>query len=162
MTEHAVTATLDGAGAAVELGRPRWSVSSYRRHGDAELHEYTTHRLDSAQGVREHYRLAGERPWVSRIEITEFTTAVLRWPIAAGQLPGPGRLTAADGTPPQAVQVRRFFAVEPGPQELPTGDAVRAYLAWLPGPQAVRLWECTAVLAARPVALDDLPLTHEA
>ncbi|HBF80492.1 MAG TPA: hypothetical protein DD420_11370 [Streptomyces sp.] len=153
-----MTATLDGAEVAVERGRPRWSVSSFRRHGDAELHEYTTHRLDSAHGVREHHRLAGERPWVSRIEITEFTSEVWRRAISVGQLPGPGRLTATVDAPQQAVQARRFFAVEAGPQVLPSGDAVRAYLAWLPCPQAVPLWECTGVLSARPVSLDDLPI----
>ncbi|WP_037905346.1 hypothetical protein [Actinacidiphila yeochonensis] len=154
-----MTVTLERSVVAVEQGRPRWSVSSYRRHGDLELHEYTTHRLDSADGVREHYRLASERPWVSRIEITEITTAVLRRPITEGQLPGPGRLTSVDAAPPQTAvaRARRFFAVEPGPQELPTGDAVRAHLAWLPCPQSVRLWECTEVLSARPVGLDDLP-----
>ncbi|WP_432156128.1 hypothetical protein [Streptomyces sp. bgisy153] len=150
-------ATLEATGVAVEQGRPRWSVSSYRRHGELELHEYTTHRLDSAQGVREHYQLASERPWVSRIEITEFTTYVLRRPVTVAQLPGPGRLTASDGAPPQTAYGRRYFAVEPGPQELPTGDAVREYLAWLPCPQSVRLWECTTVLSSRPVGLDDLP-----
>lgn len=154
-----MTVALERVAVAVEQGQPRWSVSSYRRHGDLELHEYTTHRLDSADGVREHYRLASERPWVSRIEITEFTTAVLRRPITVEQLPGPGRLTSVDDAPPQAAQARarRFFAVEPGPPELPTGDEVRAHLAWLPCPQAVRVWECTQVLSARPVGLNDLP-----
>ncbi|MFJ2217819.1 hypothetical protein ACIQVO_36625 [Streptomyces sp. NPDC101062] len=154
-----MTVISERPGVSVEQGRPRWSVSSYRRHGEVELHEYTTHRLDSADGVREHHRLASERPWVSRIEVTEFTTAVLRRPITAGQLPGPGRLTPAGDAPPPVHQARarRYFAVEPGPQELPTGDAVRAHLAWLPCPQAVRLWECTEVLSTRPVGLDNLP-----
>lgn len=154
-----MVATLEETGVAVEQGRPRWSVSSFRRHGDLELHEYTTHRLDSAQGVREHYRLARERPWVSRIEITEFTTAVLRRPITAGQLPGPVRLCSGDDGPSQAGRARRFFLVEPGSRELATGDEVRAYLAWLPHPEAALLWECTEVLSARPVELNDLPDT---
>ncbi|WP_217223141.1 hypothetical protein [Streptomyces anulatus] len=152
-----MTAILDEAEVAVERGRPRWSVSSFRRHGGAELHEYTTHRLDSAHGVREHHRLATERPWVSRIEITEFTSEVWRRPISVGQLPGPGRLTATVDASQQAGRARRFFAVESGPQDLPTGDAVRAHLACLPWPQAVPLWECTEVLSARPISLDNLP-----
>ncbi|MEV7157020.1 hypothetical protein AB0N77_20710 [Streptomyces misionensis] len=151
-----MTALLQEAQPAVRRGRPRWSVSSYRRHGNLELHEYTTHRLDSARGVREHYRLALERPWVSRIEITEFTVTVLRRPITAGQLPGPGRLTAAQDAPPRDGRARRFFLVEPGRRELESADAVRAYLAWLPCQQTVRLWECTEVLSARPVELDNL------
>lgn len=152
-----VVETVQEARVTVEQGRSRWSVSSYRRHGDVEVHEYTTHRLDSADGVREHYLLASERPWVSRIEITEFAAVVRRRPLTPAQLPGPGRLTPAGDTPLGAVQVRRFFAVERGPQYLPTGDAVRAHLALLPSPRAARLWECTAIVAARTVELNNLP-----
>ncbi|MER8119106.1 hypothetical protein [Streptomyces sp. NPDC094031] len=88
-----------------------WSVSVYRRSGDAEVHEYTSHRLTSPALVREHVDLARERPWVSRIALTEHVREVTRRVIAESDLPVGGLPTTAPPAPARGVVVARFYEI---------------------------------------------------
>ncbi|WP_331746467.1 hypothetical protein OG923_33405 (plasmid) [Streptomyces halstedii] len=146
-----------------------WSVSVYRHSGDAEVHEYTSHRLTSAALVREHVDLARERPWVSRVALTEHVREVTRRAIAESDLPVYGPLATAPPAPVGGTVMARFYEIEDSPPAgLPSLDDVRERLLELhrgtthasgateAGSTRPRLWEVTVVDFARQVS-DDAP-----
>ncbi|MFI1312813.1 hypothetical protein ACH4TS_22115 [Streptomyces albidoflavus] len=139
-----------------------WSVSVYRHSGDAEAHEYTSHRLTSPALVREHVDLARERPWVSRVALTEHVREVTRRAIAESGLPVGGPPATGPPAPAGGTVVARFYEIEGSP---PVGflslDDVRERLLELhreaahavgtaeAGSAGLRLWEVTVVDFAR-------------
>ncbi|MFE9619545.1 hypothetical protein [Streptomyces sp. NPDC006384] len=144
-----------------------WSVSVYRHSGDAEVHEYTSHRLTSPASVREHVGLARERPWVSRIALTEHVREVTRRRIAESDLPGDG-LPAATPAPAGGIVAARFYEIEGSwaggllsaddardqLQELRRASGGAAGVAEAAGPAGPNLWEVTVVDFARPASED--------
>jgi hypothetical protein len=150
-----------------------WSVSVYRRSDDVEVHEYTSHRLASPALAREHVKLARERPWVSRIALTEHIREVTRRMIAERDLPVEGLPEPVPSAPPGGRVAARFYEIE-GFQAhgLLSADDVRCHLEWLrpqradaahpggnPGPAGTALWETTVVDFSRPTTEDELPHT---
>ncbi|GGU49478.1 hypothetical protein [Streptomyces violascens] len=154
--------------------RVMWTVSVYRRSGDTEVHEYTSHRLDSPGLAREHARLARERPWVSRVALTEHVREVSRRTIGEEGLP-------VRSLPPRRVPERpggrlvaHFYEIEglEGAGEL-SADDVRCHLYWLREAAAstrppegagaknasATLWEVAVVDVDRPTTEDALPHT---
>ncbi|MFG2210540.1 hypothetical protein [Streptomyces sp. NPDC048638] len=153
-----------------------WTVSAYRRSGGAEIHEYTSHRLASPGLVREHMRLAGERPWVSRLALTEHVREVSRRRIGMEGLPVHGESPRRVMVPAGGRPVAHFYEIEgleaAGPL---SAEDVRCQLHWLrelapspqwsldgpgpdgPGGAAVALWEVTVVDFAGPVPEEALP-----
>ncbi|MEW1760419.1 hypothetical protein AB0393_28395 [Streptomyces cyaneofuscatus] len=152
-----------------------WTVSAYRRSGGAEIHEYTSHRLASPGLVREHMRLAGERPWVSRLVLTEHVREVARRGIGEQDLPVRGELTRRVPVSAGGRLVAHFYEIEGLENAGPlSADDVRFHLHWLravspgtawpldgtgPGGRAIALWEVTVVDRARPSSEDALPHT---
>ncbi|MEU4080371.1 hypothetical protein [Streptomyces venezuelae] len=147
-----------------------WSVSVYRHSGDADVHEYTSHRLASPALVREHVDLARERPWVSRIGLTEHVREVTRRSISETDLPG-GGLPAAVPAPAGGIVAARFYEIEGSEVDgLLSADDARDHLQELrrvsggaagaaesTHPAGLRLWEVTVVDFARPTSEDALP-----
>ncbi|MFJ4700572.1 hypothetical protein ACIP5N_21665 [Streptomyces sp. NPDC088768] len=150
-----------------------WSVSVYRRSGDAEVHEYTSHRLASPALVREHVDLARERPWVSRVALTEHVREVTRHAIAVSDLPVEASAATAPPAPAGGTVVARFYEIEGFPPVGPLSlDDVRERLLELhrgaahaagateAGPAGLRLWEVTVVDFTRQTS-DDAPPTRD-
>ncbi|MFF9436815.1 hypothetical protein ACF1BP_24120 [Streptomyces sp. NPDC014735] len=155
-------------------GQVTWSVSVYRKSGDAEVHEYTSHRLTSPDLVREHVNLARERPLVARVALTEHVRVVTRRVITEFDLPGEGRPSPVPPTPPHGRPAARFYEIE-GLQGggLLSADDVRWHLERLrgdaewqggaAGPVGMTLWEFTVVDHSRPTTEDRLSHTpHDA
>lgn len=147
-----------------------WSVSVYRHSGGAEVHEYTSHRLASPALVREHVDLARERPWVSRIGLTEHVREVTRRWISETDLPGDG-LPAVPPAPAGGIVAARFYEIEGSKVDgLLSADDARDHLQELrrvsggaagagetARPARLSLWEVTVVDFARPMSEDALP-----
>ncbi|MFJ3169312.1 hypothetical protein ACIPJK_00885 [Streptomyces roseus] len=155
-------------------GQVTWSVSVYRKSGDDEVHEYTSHRLTSPDLVREHVNLALERPWVARVALTEHVREVTRRVITEFDLPGEGRPSPVPPNPPHGRTAARFYEIE-GLQGggLLSVDDVRWHLERLrgdaerqggaAGPVGMALRELTVVDYSRPTTEDRLPHTsHDA
>ncbi|WP_328973520.1 hypothetical protein [Streptomyces sp. NBC_00239] len=153
--------------------RVTWTVSVYRRSGDTEVHEYTSHRLDSPEQTREHMRLARERPWVSRIALTELVRETSRRAIGEDELPDRGRPPRRVAAPAGGRLVAHFYEMEGLAAARPlSADDVRCRLHWLretaagsarlpggagAGSAVVVLREITVVDFARPTTEGALP-----
>ncbi|WP_141658556.1 hypothetical protein [Streptomyces mutabilis] len=145
-------------------------MSVYRHSGDDEVHEYTSHRLHSPALVREHVSLARERPWVSRIALTEYIREVTRRRIAESDLPGDGP-PVAPLAPAGGIVAARFYEIEGSRVGgLSSADDVRDHLQALrrksggaagvaetADSAGLSLWEVTVVDFARPTNEDALP-----
>ncbi|MFF9785703.1 hypothetical protein [Streptomyces nigrescens] len=151
----------------------RWSLSVYREVNGREVHEYSTHQLDSPDRVREEHQLASQRPWVSRIELTEHTRELTRRPLERWELPGCGQPAPTLANPPTGRGLQRYYQVgERDSHPLRTADDVRAHLDWtrrthegtqqseeeedggIPDPAVITLLEVTIVDTSRNATLD--------
>ncbi|MFJ6752460.1 hypothetical protein ACIQNI_30380 [Streptomyces sp. NPDC091266] len=154
--------------------RVTWTVSVYRRSGDTEVHEYTSHRLDSPELAREHTRLARERPWVSRIALTEHVRETSRRAIGEEDLPDRGWPYRRAAAPSGGRLVAHFYEMEGLAAGPLSADDVRCRLHWLretaagsarlpggagAGSALVALWEITVVDFTRPTTEGALPHT---
>ncbi|MEO3976806.1 hypothetical protein [Streptomyces sp. CAU 1734] len=156
-----MTGTPPPEGGPCPARRVMWSVSVFRRSGGAEVHEYTSHRLECPDLTREHMNLARERPWVSRVELTEHVREERCRIVSERDLPAAGRPAPHLSAGPGCRVAAHFYEIDGRrPGGMLDADEARSHLDRMRHTSVgTALREVTVVELSRAATEEDLPST---